>query len=475
MEDLQFAQTLRRYGMDTLLAEASAVLVGFSGGADSSCLLHLLNKTMEGTNTRLFAAHVHHGIRGEEADRDEAFCRAECEKLGIPLYVRRVDVPALAQESGRGLEETARDVRYQFFHEIAQELSTPDHPALIATAHNADDNLETVLFHLLRGSGTHGLCGITPIRDGRILRPLIADDAASIRRWCEENGIPYVTDSTNGDTDYTRNLIRNRIVPPMREIVPNPAAAVSRLTSLLRMDDAYLEAEARSYWQPGSRVVSRRLLKQLSPAISTRILRMFLDEASDGEASPGEKHIRQLLDLAVSEKTGFSCPLPGSIPVVGTRNELRIRRESDKSENLPEKSFRYPEDGAVFRNELCAVYFSQSDHSHHREIVGDDENIYKLSIPMSFRFDTISNGVQIRSRCPGDAYRFGGMTRRIKKLFIEKKLSQTEKALLPILCDASGILWIPGFPPRDGTAYQPGDTGPRLDVICRFYDAIPLI
>lgn len=472
MEALQFAQTLRRYGMESLLFQASAVLVGFSGGADSSCLLHLLKQTLVGTDTRLCAAHVHHGIRGDEADRDEAFCRTECEKLGIPLYVHRADVPALARESGRGLEETARNVRYAFFDKIAEQLSLPDRPALIATAHNADDNLETVLFHLLRGTGTHGLCGITPIRDGRIIRPLLMDDAAAIRRWCEEQSVPFVLDSTNRDTDYTRNLIRNKIVPPMREIVPSPAAAVSRMTALVRTDDDYLESEARAHLSPGQRYISRDRINQLHPAVAARVLRMLLEGASEGAPSPEEKHIRLLLEKARCEKNEISLSLPGKITVRITRDTIRVLRDTDETEAIPAEPFRYPEDGTVFCNRLCTVYFSQSDHTCHREIAGNEENIYKLSIPMSFRSDTISGGLRIRTRQPGDSYRFGGMTRRLKKLFIDRKMTSEQKALTPILCDDKGILWVPGFPPRDGTAYLPGDSGSRLDVLCHYYELL---
>ena len=154
------------------------------------------------------------------------------------------------------------------------------------------------------------------------------------------------------------------------------------------------------------------------------------------------------------------------------RDTIRVLRDTDETEAIPAEPFRYPEDGTVFCNRLCTVYFSQSDHTCHREIAGNEENIYKLSIPMSFRSDTISGGLRIRTRQPGDSYRFGGMTRRLKKLFIDRKMTSEQKALTPILCDDKGILWVPGFPPRDGTAYLPGDSGSRLDVLCHYYELL---
>ena len=211
---LKFYDSLTRFGLAEAMRRTGCVIAAYSGGADSTCLLYHLAHWCAENNVRLLAAHVNHGIRGDDADRDEAFCRETCETLGIPLAVRRENVPELARQTGRGLEETAREVRYTFF----DELSAQHGGALIATAHNADDQLETVLFHLLRGSGLRGLCGIDPLRDGRFLRPLIADSGADIRRWCADNRIPYVTDATNADTDYTRNFIRHRLLPPMEEI-----------------------------------------------------------------------------------------------------------------------------------------------------------------------------------------------------------------------------------------------------------------
>ncbi|MBQ9719006.1 MAG: tRNA lysidine(34) synthetase TilS, partial [Clostridia bacterium] len=210
---LKFDDTLERFALADAMRKAGTVIAAYSGGADSSCLLHHLVRWCAGNGVTLAAAHVNHGIRGEDADRDERFCRETCGKLQVPLYVLREDVPALAAQSGRGLEETARSVRYSFFDRVSKELTGSPDAAVVATAHNADDHLETVVFNLLRGSGTRGLSGIDPLRDGRFVRPLICDTGAEIRRWCENHRVPYVTDATNADTDYTRNFIRHNIVP----------------------------------------------------------------------------------------------------------------------------------------------------------------------------------------------------------------------------------------------------------------------
>ena len=174
----------------------------------------------------LEAAHLNHMIRGDEAERDENFCRETAERLGVRLYVRRRDVPALAITGG-SIEEVARRERYSFFDDICRN-SKPK--TLVATAHNADDNLETVLFNLMRGSGLRGMCGIPPIRDGKYIRPLLTFSGEEVRGICRTDGIPFVFDSTNAETDYTRNRIRQRIVPELRAVAPTVESAALRMS-----------------------------------------------------------------------------------------------------------------------------------------------------------------------------------------------------------------------------------------------------
>ena len=199
-------KTILDFNMDSML---SHVLVGFSGGADSTALLHYLLARSRVCGTRVSALHVNHGIRGECADRDEDFCRRVCADWGVPLTVIRADVPTLAKERGQGIEETARQVRYSAFYEAMQADPTV---TSVATAHNADDNAETVLFHMARGCGIDGLCGIPPVTDQRVIRPLLACSRKEIIAYCKGNNIQYMEDETNQDTRYTRNHIRHTVM-----------------------------------------------------------------------------------------------------------------------------------------------------------------------------------------------------------------------------------------------------------------------
>ena len=214
------------------------ILVGFSGGADSTALLDRLSRL---PGYSVAAVHVNHGIRGEEAIRDREFCRGFCRDRGIPFFCLDADVPAMRRQ-GESLETAARRVRYGYFAAVMGEQDYP----LLALAHNADDNLETVLFRICRGTGLRGLCGIPPVRafgSGYLVRPLLGVSREEILRYLGERELSYVTDSTNEETDAARNRLRLTVIPALRAATGDPVAGVTRMTRLLAADSRYLEAE----------------------------------------------------------------------------------------------------------------------------------------------------------------------------------------------------------------------------------------
>ena len=211
-------------------------ILGFSGGADSSALLYFLKERTK----NLLCVHVNHMIRGEEAERDERHAEEICREYGVKFLSFKVDVPKIASESGKGLEEAARDVRYEIFNRLLSEH--PEYKCII-TAHNADDNLETVIFNLSRGTGTRGIIGIRAVQ-GKIFRPLIEASKDEVLSFCEENKIPYVTDSTNADTKYTRNHIRHKIIPELKKLNPSVLDSCLRLGEILAEDEKYFDERA---------------------------------------------------------------------------------------------------------------------------------------------------------------------------------------------------------------------------------------
>ena len=268
---------------ENMLCEGGNVLVALSGGADSMALLCFLREQRKALSIgTLTAAHINHGLRGEEAERDEAFVRAQCERLGIPLLVLRADVAGEATANGEGLEEAGRRVRYTFLTEQARRLH-----ARIATAHTLSDSIETVLFHMARGCGLRGLCGIPPVRTSSfdetilIIRPLIDCTRTDIEDYCERGAIPFVNDSTNSDPSYARNRIRHHIVPEFKAINPDAEAAFFRLQKHARAEDAFLDGLAEKALRNAALTDGRDgynagILRKLPEVLRNRALAMVV-------------------------------------------------------------------------------------------------------------------------------------------------------------------------------------------------------
>lgn len=443
--------------MKDLLAMAGpmkSVYVAYSGGADSAALLTLMHEYAAETHIPITAVHVHHGIRGAEADGDAELCRDFCAARDIPLVIRHVDVPALAKEWSVGIEEAARRARYGIF----EELTAGKDGAFVATAHSADDNLETVLFHMLRGAGTAGMCGI-PAWRGRYIRPMLGCTAREIREFCREENIPFAVDSTNADDAYTRNYIRGQIVPALCRITPSPQKAVGRMCSLLRADAEYLHSEAlRALGEYATDTCAPcGLLAPLHDAVLSRALGILYENAAGGRGDLTASHLRDLCDL-VRRGQCADLSLPASVTARLYNGVISFLAAEDLREPaedflfpLTEGEHRFPEYGfgiRFFANEGKNLPF--------------DKNIYKLAICMSLPFDTIQGKAFVRFRRPGDRYRFGGMTRSVKKLLNEAKIPPEKRAVLPVFCDDAGIFWIPGFPARDGR----GTDKKQMTLVC---------
>ena len=433
----------------SLLENERGILVGYSGGADSSALLHLLHGFCKKSGKYLRAIHDHHGIRGDEADRDAAFCIHECERLGVDASIEYADVPALAKQSGRGLEETARACRYAAFSRI---LSSDGRLSCVVTAHNADDNAETVVFHLARGCGIDGLCGIDPVcvQNGiRVIRPLLSVTKREILGYCKENRIEYRFDSTNNDTAYTRNFIRHELMPKFQQINPSCLTAMQRMTETLRSDAELLDRLAAEFVEANvteDGICTEALAAAPKPIASRAVMRLY---SEIGSHTPERVHIDAVLALVKEAKNGSSVSLPGGIRAVIRRGKLSF---TDAPTEIPEP-FRFELHEGVNRFDGCdfAIIITRKgensqNHEKDKECL---KNIYKLSIHTQVNSDKINHVLYIRQRVDGDSYIFGGMTRRLKKLFNDRGIAPEVRAGLPIVCDSEGIVWVPGFAAAD--------------------------
>ena len=416
------------------LSASNGVLVALSGGADSVFLLHTLFELSARLGFRLEALHVEHGIRGEESMRDADFCKSLCGSLSVPISVVHVDVPVECKATGEGIEEAARRLRYTALESCRAERALD----YIAVAHNETDQGETVLHHLLRGSGARGLSGMQ-VLTGRVWRPLLTVSAEAIRGTLDSLGISYMTDSTNADTAYTRNYLRECIFPALSRVTPNPASAIARAASLVSRDLALLDKMADDFYADAERRWHRPSLAALdAPILSRVLLRLFRDS---GAEMPSAVHI----DAAVAQikrqgTSRVSCP-SGFTLTVG-RDRVSLTRSPD--EPLPETALVLGMNDLMGREAKILMLNSENEKEAPHSLI-----VYKKSNKALISSDKIIGKLYVREARSGDAYRFGSMSRSVKKLFSARHFSDQERKIIPVVCDSKGILWIPGFGVRE--------------------------
>ncbi len=446
------------------LPDAPAYLVALSGGADSRLLLALAVRALRERTPptdipRILAAHLHHGIRGSEADRDEAFCRGICEDEGIPLMVEHADIPALAAESGESLETAARRVRYEFFIRIMAERSIP----VLLTAHHADDNLETVLDRLLRGSGTRGMGGIPPTRslghapDGTeltVYRPLLTWTKRDILDACGELGLDYVTDSTNGEIAYTRNRLRHTVIPSLEELagVGIPQRAASRLSRTAREDDECLmglaEAQVnRSATPDGGLYLD--CLRSHHPAITKRMMAILYDRATaeadphDGSGTLTAAHLDALCELVEKGVPESSVTLPRGMEGRIREDTLIIRAAHTAEPALAADPI--PLALGLNRLETGVSVLVEASPTLLPPNNGDGvwaSAIFPADLPLP---------LTARRRLSGDGILSHGMRKKLKKLLCDHRIPPHLRDLIPLICLPDGTpLWYPAVAFRDG-------------------------
>lgn len=420
------------------------VLCALSGGADSMALLTVLERLAKEREFTLHAAHFNHQLRGEESQRDEAFVTDWCQKRGIPLVIGRGDVAQQAQEEGKGVEETARAMRYGFLTEAARELEADR----IATAHNADDNAETVLLHLARGTGLDGLTGIPPVR-GLLIRPLLATTRAHIEAWLEAEGIPHVEDSSNQNDAYARNRLRREVMPVMREL--NPAFVTTLTANLvhLRQDRDLLHnlaEKATKYAQvaDGRVTIPARVLVGLARPVAVRAVKQLLAKVERFEIS--SVHIDQILALAAGTSPSATIRLPDGLFAWREYENLVLC----PSEAMPSGfSLRLLTGPGVFaldngwaieiQETICPDPPAQEEYEWHIDS------------------QTVTFPLVLRARQPGDQLRLPGRrAKTLKKWYIDEKIPRQKREHLPVLADESGLLAAAGLGPNYPRVAQPG-------------------
>ncbi|MCB8932738.1 MAG: tRNA lysidine(34) synthetase TilS [Fimbriimonadaceae bacterium] len=414
-----------------LIAPEDLVLVGYSGGPDSTCLLDLL----VALGVPVVAAHLHHGQR-EEAKREMERCQAFCAELGVPFYPGRADVPAIAKRQGIGLEEAGRNARYEFFRQV-QGLA---HTTLVATAHTRDDLLETVLLNLSRGTGLRGLAGIPEARDG-IVRPLLKFTRAETRAYCEAKGLWTHDDPSNEDLAFARARVRHRVLPELRLCHPGCDEAIERMARLAAEEDALLDSMAaaalercelepngplRFVAQDAEVVLDRMRLAHVPRPLLRRAVR--LAGAVVGGTFAYE-HVAQVLEGLGHETLGSVTAEDGA--AVAEWDEATLRVASTREPMAARATLATPGETA---SETFGWRFAI------------DRGPVEVD-PLTACFDPgkVRGELHVRPARPGDAIECGEGKKKVKDLFSAAKLSKSARRLLPIVCDFVGPVWIPGL------------------------------
>ncbi|MFQ3549365.1 MAG: tRNA lysidine(34) synthetase TilS, partial [Armatimonadota bacterium] len=418
-----------------LINKNSKILVAYSGGPDSSALLHSLISKKNEFDIEIVCAHLNHNIRGKESDDDEAFVIEQCGIYGIEIITESIDVPKLKSEQKGSLEEIARNVRKKFLEKTAKRINAD----YIATGHNADDRIETLLFNLLRGTGITGLASIKP-RNGIYIRPLINTYRADIEKYIEENNIAYRIDSTNASNDYTRNLIRNDLIPKLiNDYNPQLKSALTRLANISNELDFFIELQSslcinNLCFQDG---LDARRLSQLPQAISSKIIRTEIERVKDNTQVISFNHIQEIVDLLCIEND-FKISLPSeNLYAICKNNIFKINKELDNKNSI---SFQTPLllSGETNINSVGVKIISEYvDNPDYRK---SDE--YTAYIDMN----KINGNLTITSKKDGDRFVPLGMkeSKKLQDVFVDKKIKEKNRHRIAILRDDEKIVWVAG-------------------------------
>ena len=395
-------KTVKKYNM---LSKGDRVLIGVSGGADSIALLEFFVSVKEKYDLDICVAHIEHGIRGEDSVNDAVFVKNYCKKLGVNFYLKTIDAPNLAKKAKMGVEEYSRMARYDFFNTIECDK--------IATAHNLTDNIETLLFRLARGTGLKGACSIPAVR-GKIIRPFIEVSSGEIRKWCNDNNIPYRVDCTNSDSAYSRNLIRLEILPLFEKLNANYQDNIENFISDVNEDYAFIDDYVKSIYPKivKNNEIDLPKLNELDLPIKKRILIMFFDENG---YSLNRIHLQSVIDITL--KSG-KTQIKENIFAISAKGKIRIAKFNvlNKKDEFVTKILNIDE----FKDKNIDFYCD---------------------------CDKIVGNIIIRAKQAGDRIKPAGrnVSKTLKKLFNESAYPIEKRDKKIVVCDDFGIVGVIGL------------------------------
>lgn len=425
MQTKKYKMLVMEYMKKMEMAErGDGILAAVSGGADSVCLLWMLKELSENMGFHLAAFHMNHGIRGTEADRDEQYVQKMCEQMEIPFRTVRADVRKFADSQGMSEEEAGRTLRYRYLEETAAEFACNK----IATAHHKDDDAETVLMNLFRGTGLKGLGGIRPVRklspERTVIRPLLCMTKPEIEDYLKEREIIWCEDSTNQENRYSRNKVRNVMIPWVKDEINDRAVDhVLQTAALASEADEYFAMEAEKILGEDKTKIPNAVLDAQPKILKTYLIRRMIAEAAGQEKDIAARHVDAV--CALTGPGGGTCAdLPYGLQAVRGYELLEIRKKGtapagpDLFEDLLEmRVFPWKKDLEIPKNQ-CTKWFD---------------------------YDRIKGTLCVRTRESGDYFFYSEEKRKLlKRYFIDEKIPEERRDTIPLLADGDHVLWIIG-------------------------------
>ncbi|MFQ9310968.1 MAG: tRNA lysidine(34) synthetase TilS [Paraclostridium sordellii] len=428
--------TINKYN---LLQKGDKVVLGLSGGPDSVCLLHILKQLESEYDLSIYAAHLNHQIRGIEAQKDVMYISRLCDSLGIKLFVKSINVPIYCKENGLSIEEGARKLRYEMFYEIKEKTKSNK----IAIGHNLNDQAETILMRMMRGTGLQGLKGIEYKRDNTIIRPILDIERSSIENYCEEYKLNPRIDSTNLENIYTRNKIRLELIPYIQEnFNSNVVESICRMGNNLKLDSEYLEQEGINKFSEIANLKDKEQVEipldkyiNFHKAIKTRIIRNSIKYILGDTNFVDQKHIEDVLDLEDDTKVNKKLVLPRGLYVYRNNDHILFTNKEITYEEV-EFSYKLPKEGIIKIKEL-GVFVETKLISIERF-----KNMKVDKSSKGFDVDKFKGGIFVRNKKSGDKIKLSGGSKKLKNLFIDLKIPREERSKIPVVVDEEEVVCV---------------------------------
>uniref|UniRef100_UPI004055A1B6 tRNA lysidine(34) synthetase TilS n=1 Tax=Agathobacter sp. TaxID=2021311 RepID=UPI004055A1B6 len=439
-----------------MAGKSDCIAAAVSGGADSVCLLLLLKELQKSMGFSLEAIHIEHGIRGEESRKDAFFVEGLCKKLKIPCKVVSVDVPSFAKTQKVGMEEAARILRYQAFQKYALQKQ-----AKIALAHHMDDNAETVLFQMLRGSSLTGLSGILPIRqdEGGVtyIRPLLVADRREIEAYLERAGQEFCLDSTNLENDYSRNYLRNVAMPHLKQVNRQAVSHISRMAASIAEVRDFMEAEAKRQMahlvkqESDAWSLDIKGMEALHPALKKQVAYGFIGKAAGSKKDIAATHVEQLLHL-MQMQSGRRQHLPYGLTAKKEYNKVYLYKEKPADLGVGDKQIAISSDDlkqCLENGQKIHIPLGEANARLSLEVFansGKIEEIPKKTYTKWLDYDKIKQGFCIRTRQSGDYFISDGAghKKKLKQYFIDEKIPANMRSTMWLLAQESLVIWLVG-------------------------------